>query len=95
MTKKNHFSFDKRYVIGRTPKRIYDDVIFVSERTMKDILSEELTTLENRYNKQLNHIGVDNEELSSNLKNKDRDYKKLHEQYKNLQVITHIKKLCV
>lgn len=54
---------------------------------MRDVLSEDLKNLEKRYNKQLNYIGLDNEMLSLNLKNKEHDFKKLNEQYRNLQVI--------
>lgn len=84
---KIYFSFEKPYVIRRPFPKIYDDVIFVSERSMKDLLAEDLKDVKKRYDKQLNYIGLDNEMLSLNLKNKDHDYKKLHDQYKTLQVL--------
>ena len=82
-----HFSFSKRYVIRRAYPSIYDDVVFVSEKTMKEILSDDLKTIERRYNRQLDNITIDNEQLALKLKNKIQDYEKLNRHYAAQQVI--------
>lgn len=65
---------------------MYDDVIFVSEKTMRDILSDDLKLVEKRYNRQLDNIGLENEMLALQLKNKNQDFDKLNKQYKTQQV---------
>lgn len=79
-------SFSKRYVIRRAYPTAYDDVVFVSEKTMRDILSEDLTKVEKRYNQSLNYLALDNDMLALNLKNKTNDYDRLNKQYKAQQV---------
>ncbi|XP_031627298.1 uncharacterized protein LOC116343411 [Contarinia nasturtii] len=74
--------FSKRCVIRSAYPSIYDDVVFVSEKTMREILSDDLKKVEKRYNRQLDSFAIDNEMLSLKLKGKDRDYDKLNKQYK-------------
>lgn len=83
-------SFSKRYVIRRAYPNIYDDVVFVSEKTMREILSDDLKTIERRYNRQLDNITIDNEQLALKLKNKIQDYEKLNRQYAAQKVIQRI-----
>lgn len=53
---------------------------------MRDILAEDLKSLEKRYNKQLEFIGLDNETLSLKLRQKNNEVKRLNENYKSLLV---------
>lgn len=81
------FSFSKRYVIRKAYPSIYDDVVFVSEKTMREILLDDLKTVERRYNRQLDSIAIESEQLALKLKNKNQDYEKLNRQYAAQQVI--------
>lgn len=55
---------------------------------MRDILSDDLKQVEKRYNRQLDNIVIDNEQLALKFKTKIRDLEKLNEQYRTLQVIS-------
>lgn len=60
--------------------------MFVSERSMRDILAEEMRKSERRYNEHLNSITNNNESLTHNLRNKNQDYDKLNSELQNLKV---------
>lgn len=85
--KSNNFSFSKRYILRRAYPTIYDDVVFVSEKTMREILYDDLKQVESRYNRQLNNITLDNETLALELKKKNQDFEKLNKQFRTQQVI--------
>lgn len=54
---------------------------------MREILSDDLKQVEKRYNRQLDNITIENEQLALKFKNKIRDLEKLNEQNRTLQVI--------
>lgn len=54
---------------------------------MREILSDDLKQVERRYNRQLDNIAIDNEQLALKLKNKIQDYEKLNRQYIAQQVM--------
>lgn len=54
---------------------------------MREILYEDLKQVENRYNRQLNNITLDNGNLALELKKKNQDFEKLNKQFRTQQVI--------
>lgn len=92
LKKPSIFSLNKNYVIRRAYPTVHNDVVgsydvcFVSDRTMREILTDDMKQVERRYNRQLDNFAVDNEQLALRLKNKIQDNDKLNRQNTSQQV---------